>query len=154
MLSGFPAIADIGQAFLNVASCQTATLCSAAQITRAGGLLAYGPNLLSLHRLTGVLAAKVLRGANPGETGDRTADEIRNCAQHANCSRAGDIHSYVAFVAGRRDDRIGCVITARCAKRAGACRTCSSSPLSGHHSFSRFRFWPVLVRVFRLHFIR
>src|SRR5215468_7143631 len=34
---------------------------------RAGGLLAYGPNLLSLHRLTGVLAAKVLRGANPGE---------------------------------------------------------------------------------------
>jgi putative ABC transport system substrate-binding protein len=34
---------------------------------RAGGLLAYGPNLLSLHRLTGVLAGKVLRGANPGE---------------------------------------------------------------------------------------
>src|SRR5262249_26479267 len=33
---------------------------------RAGGLLAYGPNLLSLHRLTGVLASKVLRGANPG----------------------------------------------------------------------------------------
>jgi len=34
---------------------------------RAGGLLAYGPNLLSLHRLTGVLAGKVLRGANPSE---------------------------------------------------------------------------------------
>jgi putative tryptophan/tyrosine transport system substrate-binding protein len=34
---------------------------------RAGGLLAYGPNLLSLHRLTGVLTGKVLRGANPGE---------------------------------------------------------------------------------------
>src|SRR5499433_4000416 len=34
---------------------------------RAGGLLAYGPNLLSSHRLTGVLAGKVLRGANPGE---------------------------------------------------------------------------------------
>jgi len=34
---------------------------------RAGGLLAYGPNLLSLHQLTGVLAGKVLRGANPGE---------------------------------------------------------------------------------------
>jgi putative ABC transport system substrate-binding protein len=34
---------------------------------RAGGFLAYGPNLLSLHRLTGVLAAKVLRGTNPGE---------------------------------------------------------------------------------------
>ena len=32
---------------------------------RAGGLLAYGPNLLSLHQLTGVLAGKVLRGANP-----------------------------------------------------------------------------------------
>jgi ABC transporter substrate binding protein len=29
--------------------------------------LAYGPNLLSLHQLTGVLAGKVLRGANPGE---------------------------------------------------------------------------------------
>ena len=34
---------------------------------RAGGLLAYGPNLLSLHQLTGVLAGKVARGANPGE---------------------------------------------------------------------------------------
>jgi putative ABC transport system substrate-binding protein len=34
---------------------------------RAGGLLAYGPNLLSLHQLTGVLAGKVLRGANPAE---------------------------------------------------------------------------------------
>lgn len=34
---------------------------------RAGGLLAYGPNLLSLLRLSGVLAGKVLRGANPAE---------------------------------------------------------------------------------------
>jgi putative ABC transport system substrate-binding protein len=34
---------------------------------RAGGLLAYGPNLLNLYRLTGVLAGKVLRGANPAE---------------------------------------------------------------------------------------
>ena len=34
---------------------------------RAGGLLAYGPNLLSLYRLTGVFAGKVLRGANPAE---------------------------------------------------------------------------------------
>src|SRR5215208_8504669 len=34
---------------------------------RAGGLLAYGPNLLSLHQLTGVLAGKVLRGAYPGD---------------------------------------------------------------------------------------
>lgn len=34
---------------------------------RAGGLLAYGPNLLSLYRLVGVLAGKVLRGANPAE---------------------------------------------------------------------------------------
>src|SRR5262249_15949184 len=32
---------------------------------RAGGLLAYGPNLLSLHRLTGVLPSKVLPAANP-----------------------------------------------------------------------------------------
>ena len=31
------------------------------------------------------------------------------------------------------------VITARCAKRAGACRTCSSLPLSGHYPFPRFR---------------
>jgi len=34
---------------------------------RSGGLLAYGPNLLSLYRLAGVLAGKVLRGANPAE---------------------------------------------------------------------------------------
>src|SRR5215475_9142054 len=33
---------------------------------RAGGLLAYGPNLLSLLRLSGVVAGKVLRGANLG----------------------------------------------------------------------------------------
>jgi putative ABC transport system substrate-binding protein len=32
---------------------------------RAGGLLAYGPNLLSLYRLVGVLAGKVVRGADP-----------------------------------------------------------------------------------------
>jgi putative ABC transport system substrate-binding protein len=32
---------------------------------RAGGLLAYGPNLLSLYRLLGVLAGKVARGVNP-----------------------------------------------------------------------------------------
>jgi putative ABC transport system substrate-binding protein len=31
----------------------------------AGGLLAYGPNLLSLYRLAGVLAGKVARGADP-----------------------------------------------------------------------------------------
>jgi len=34
---------------------------------RAGGLLAYGPNLLSMYRLTGVVAGKVARGANPAE---------------------------------------------------------------------------------------
>jgi putative tryptophan/tyrosine transport system substrate-binding protein len=34
---------------------------------RAGGLLAYGPNLLSLYRLAGIVAGKVLRGANPAE---------------------------------------------------------------------------------------
>ena len=34
---------------------------------RAGGLLAYGPNLISLLRLSGVVAGKVLRGANPAE---------------------------------------------------------------------------------------
>jgi putative ABC transport system substrate-binding protein len=34
---------------------------------RTGGLLAYGPNLLGLYRLAGVLGGKVLRGANPAE---------------------------------------------------------------------------------------
>jgi ABC-type uncharacterized transport system substrate-binding protein len=34
---------------------------------RAGGLLAYGPNLLNLLRLSGVVAGKILRGANPAE---------------------------------------------------------------------------------------
>ena len=32
---------------------------------RAGGLLAYGPNLLSMYRVAGVLAGKVARGADP-----------------------------------------------------------------------------------------
>jgi len=34
---------------------------------RAGGLLAYGPNLLSLFRLVGVMSAKILRGTDPAE---------------------------------------------------------------------------------------
>jgi ABC-type uncharacterized transport system substrate-binding protein len=34
---------------------------------RAGGLMAYGPNLLGLYRRVGVLAGKVLRGANPAD---------------------------------------------------------------------------------------
>ncbi len=32
---------------------------------RAGGLLAYGPNLLSMYQLTGVLAGKIAQGADP-----------------------------------------------------------------------------------------
>ena len=32
---------------------------------RAGGLLAYGPNLLSMYQLVGVLAGKIARGADP-----------------------------------------------------------------------------------------
>src|SRR5262249_8024537 len=34
---------------------------------RAGGLMAYGPNLPGLYRRVGVLAGKVLRGANPAD---------------------------------------------------------------------------------------
>jgi ABC-type uncharacterized transport system substrate-binding protein len=34
---------------------------------RAGGLLAYGPNLLSMYRLAGVFAGKIGRGADPAE---------------------------------------------------------------------------------------
>jgi putative tryptophan/tyrosine transport system substrate-binding protein len=34
---------------------------------RAGGLLAYGPNLLDMYRQTGLMAGKVLQGAKPAE---------------------------------------------------------------------------------------
>ncbi len=34
---------------------------------RAGGLLAYGPNLLGIFRQAGVISAKILRGAKPAE---------------------------------------------------------------------------------------
>ena len=34
---------------------------------RNGGLMAYGPNLLAHYRQTGVMAAKILAGANPAE---------------------------------------------------------------------------------------
>jgi ABC-type uncharacterized transport system substrate-binding protein len=47
---------------------------------RAGGLLAYGPNLLSLYRLVGVLAGKVAPRGRSGYTADRTSDEIRDGA--------------------------------------------------------------------------
>ena len=35
---------------------------------REGGLMAYGPNLLTLFRQQGVMAAKILQGAKPAET--------------------------------------------------------------------------------------
>ncbi len=34
---------------------------------RAGGLLAYGPNLLDMYRQVGVMAGKVLQGTSPAE---------------------------------------------------------------------------------------
>ena len=34
---------------------------------RAGGLVAYGPNLLEMFRQAGVIVAKVLRGSKPGD---------------------------------------------------------------------------------------
>jgi putative ABC transport system substrate-binding protein len=34
---------------------------------REGGLMAYGPNLLAFNRQAGVMAAKILLGANPAE---------------------------------------------------------------------------------------
>ena len=34
---------------------------------RAGGLMAYGPNIVELYRETGVMAAKVLKGTKPGD---------------------------------------------------------------------------------------
>jgi putative ABC transport system substrate-binding protein len=43
------------------------------------------------------------------------------------------------LMASQRGGHGDAVITAHCAKRAGACRTCSSSPLSGHYPFPRFR---------------
>src|SRR5947199_10111 len=50
----------------------------------------------------------------------KKADEIRNCAQHANCSRAGDIHSYVAFLAGRRGDRMSAPAASWCDPAGGS----------------------------------
>ena len=37
------------------------------EFARNGGLMAYGPNLLGLVRHQGIMAAKVLLGANPAE---------------------------------------------------------------------------------------
>jgi putative tryptophan/tyrosine transport system substrate-binding protein len=36
--------------------------------SRNGGLMAYGPNLLGVVRHQGIMAAKILRGANPAVT--------------------------------------------------------------------------------------
>ena len=35
---------------------------------RDGGLIGYGPNLLNYFRSVAIMAAKILRGANPAET--------------------------------------------------------------------------------------
>lgn len=35
---------------------------------RDGGLMAYGPNLLDVHRQQGLMAARILQGAKPAET--------------------------------------------------------------------------------------
>jgi putative ABC transport system substrate-binding protein len=37
------------------------------EFARAGGLMAYGPNLLGIFRQCGVISAKILRGAKPAE---------------------------------------------------------------------------------------
>jgi putative ABC transport system substrate-binding protein len=39
-----------------------------AQFARDGGLMAYGPSLQAVNRQDGVMAAKILLGANPAET--------------------------------------------------------------------------------------
>src|SRR6516164_330126 len=38
---------------------------------------------------------------------DRTSDEVRDGAQHANRACSGHIHPHIAFIARRRGDRIG-----------------------------------------------
>jgi putative ABC transport system substrate-binding protein len=65
---------------------------------RAGGLLAYGPNLLSLLRLSGVVAGKVLRGANPAELPIERPTKFETVL-NANRARSGPIDCYIAFVA-------------------------------------------------------
>jgi len=67
MLSS-PLIADNVQMLAELALChRLPAITLFPEFARAGGLLAYGPNLLSLLRLSGIVAGKVLRGANVAE---------------------------------------------------------------------------------------
>ena len=91
---------------------------------RTGGLMAYGPNLLGLYRRVGVLAGKVLRGANPTELPIERPDQIRACSESAHCGRLRPIHSSVAFVTRRRGDRIAKLFAAVHMAAIGTKRTC------------------------------
>ena len=44
-----------------------ATVTTFPDFARAGGLLAYGPNLLDLYRQAGTMVGKVLKGARPAD---------------------------------------------------------------------------------------
>jgi putative ABC transport system substrate-binding protein len=70
---------------------------------RAGGLLAYGPNLLSLFRLVGVLTGKVLRGASPAELPIERPTKFELVLNTRTANALG-ICSYLAFIARRRGD--------------------------------------------------
>src|SRR5262249_58502588 len=52
---------------------------------RAGGLMAYGPNLLSMYRVAGILAGKVARGADPGEVPIEQPAKVETVRSMAKC---------------------------------------------------------------------
>jgi ABC-type uncharacterized transport system substrate-binding protein len=70
---------------------------------RAGGLLAYGPNLLDMYRQSGVMIGKVLQGRKPA---DLTADPVPTGGESQNCENLGPDHSDLHSAARRRGDRV------------------------------------------------
>jgi ABC transporter substrate binding protein len=73
---------------------------------RAGGLLAYGVNLLDMYRQTGVMVGKVLQGRKPAELPIERPTKFELVLNLRSAKRLGRGNPYVHLTARRRSDRM------------------------------------------------
>jgi ABC transporter substrate binding protein len=73
---------------------------------RAGGLMAYGPNLEELYREVGVMTGKILKGTRPADLPAESPFALRAGAEFEDSEGVGPQHIKFGAGARRRGDRI------------------------------------------------